>query len=90
MSCSRNASSPEIVALLRDLLEQAHAALERLREALLLGGEDAVDLVPVLLELGIAVPHLLDHDVRETREVRRLEPDARACCTARRMMRRMT
>ena len=65
-------------------------ALERLSETLFLGGQDAVNFVPVLLELRIAVLHLFDHDVRELREVRRLEPDAVPCCTARRMIRRMT
>ena len=51
----------------RSLLEDRHPTLERLAEALLLGGEHAADLVPVLDELGIRMAHLLDHDVREAR-----------------------
>ena len=80
----------DVPALLCGLLEETHATLECLAEPFLLRGQDAMDLVPVLLELRIALFHLLDHDVRETGEERRLEADARACCTARRMMRRMT
>src|SRR5207244_3828258 len=66
----------DVAAVLRDLLEQPQAARERLAEALLFGGEDAVDLGAMLLELGIALAHLLDHDVGEPREVRGFEADA--------------
>src|SRR5207253_3866804 len=62
-------------APLRHLLEQAQAASEGLAEALLLSGEDAVDLVAMLLELRIAGAHLPDPHVGEPRQVRRLEPD---------------
>src|SRR5204862_6831052 len=54
---------------------QAHAAREGLAEALLLGREDAVDVVAVPLQLRVTRLHLLDHDVGETREIRRLETD---------------
>ena len=67
----------DVAALRANLLEQTHSAREGLAEALFLGGEDAVDLVAMLVELGIAIVHLLDHDVGETSEERRLEPDAR-------------
>ncbi len=66
------------LALRRRLLEDRHAALERLAEALLLGGEHAVDLVAVLDELRIRRAHLLDHDVGEAGQERRLHPDAQA------------
>ena len=60
----------------RGFLEQRHAALERLREALLLGGEDVVDLAAMLDELGVRVAHLLDHGVGQSGEKRRLHADA--------------
>ena len=60
----------------RRLVEQLHAALERLAEPLLLGGEHLPDLAAVLDELRIRLPHLLDHRVREPREERRLHADA--------------
>ena len=59
----------------RGFLELRHAALERLAEALLLGRKHAVDLRPVLDELGIRRPHLLDHHVCEAGQERRLHPD---------------
>src|SRR5205085_5425597 len=68
----------DLAALRRDLLEETHPARERLREALLLRGENAVNLRPVLRELRVALLHLLDDDAREPREVGRLEADA-AC-----------
>ena len=43
-------------------LELLEAALERLAEALLLVADDALDLGGVLLQLGLGVAHLLDHD----------------------------
>ncbi len=55
------------LSLGRGFLEDRHPTFERLAEALLLGGEHAVDLVPVLDELGIRMAHLLDHDFREAR-----------------------
>ena len=66
------------LALCRHFLEDRHPALERLAEALLLGREHAVDLVPVLDELGIRLSHLLDHDVGQARQERRLHPDPQA------------
>ena len=54
------------------LLEELHPALERLGEALLLGGEDAPDLVAVLGELRVRVAHLLDHRRRQAGDERRL------------------
>src|SRR5262245_30876687 len=66
----------DVAAARGDLLEQSHPTRERLPEALLLGREDAMDVVAVLLQLRIAGLHLLDHDVGEPRQVRRLEPDA--------------
>ena len=58
---------PGDLSLGRGFLEDRHPAFERLAEALLLGGEHAADLVPVLDELGIRMAHLLDHDVGEAR-----------------------
>src|SRR6185437_5906384 len=74
----------DVPTLLCGLLEETHATLERLAEPFLLRGQDAMNLVPVLLELRIALFHLLDHNVRETAEVRGLEADARGLlhCTA--------
>ena len=66
----------DVAAAGRDLLEQPHAALERAREAFLLRREDAVDFCAVVSELRVGRPDLLDHDVGEASEVRRLEPDA--------------
>ena len=66
------------LALRRRLLEDRHAALERLAEALLLGGERAEDLVAVLDELGVRLAHLLDHDTGEAGQERRLHPDPQA------------
>ena len=62
----------------RSLLELRHPALERQAEALLLGREHAVDLPAMLDELRIRRLHLLDHDVGEAREERRLHADAQA------------
>ncbi len=66
------------LALRRDLLEDRHPVLECLAETLLLGREHAVDLLPVLDQLGIGGRHLLDHDVGEARQERRLHPDPQA------------
>ncbi len=63
------------LALGGDFLEHRHPALERLAEALLLGGEHATNLVTVLDELGIRLPHLLDHDVGEAGQERRAHAD---------------
>src|SRR5437660_1321145 len=62
----------------RDLLEQPHAAGERLREPFLLRREDPSDLLTMLAKLRIGVAHLLDDHVRELGEVRRREADAAA------------
>ncbi len=75
VACSVEGVVPGDLALGRRLLEDRHPALERLAEALLLGREHAVDLVAVLDELGIGGPHLLDHDIGETGQERRLHPD---------------
>ncbi len=56
-------------ALRGDLVEEAHPARERLREALLLGPQDLPDTVPVLLQLGVPRRHLLDDHVCEPPEV---------------------
>ena len=71
-----NASSPVISPPRGGFLEELHAALERLAEALLLRGEDAVDLLAVLDELRIRAAHLLDHGVGEPGQERRLHADA--------------
>ena len=70
--------------------KRAKTALEGLSEALFLGVQDAVNLLAVLLELRVAILHLLDHHIRELRQVRRLQPDTAPCRTARRMIRRIT
>ena len=75
---SSKTSSAGDLALGCGLLELRHPALERQTEALLLGGEHAVDLVPVLDELGIRRPHLLDHDVGQAGQERRPHADAKA------------
>ena len=58
-----------------DLVEELQAARERLREALLLGGQRGLDLRAVLLELGIGGAHVRDHGAGEPGEERRFEPD---------------
>src|SRR3990170_4711247 len=55
------------------LLEQPLPPLERLEEALLLQANDALDLRGVLVELGVRVAHLVDHDRRQATDV--VEPD---------------
>src|SRR5207249_7832551 len=60
------------------LVEELHAALERLAETLLLGGERPVDLLAMLGELGIRVAPLRDHGIREAGEERRLHAYAQA------------
>ncbi len=68
-----------LVARSRDqVVEQARARRERLREALLLGLEQAADVVAVLGELGVAVGQRLDHDLVQRAQERRLEPEAAA------------
>src|SRR5919109_1088334 len=52
-----------------DLLEEPQAALERLREPLLLALDDLLDLAPVLGYLGVRRRHLLGDDVRDAPEV---------------------
>src|SRR5439155_23865092 len=49
-----------VPAFRRDLLEEPQPSLERLAEPLLLGAQDAVDLVSVLLVLSVALLHMLD------------------------------
>ena len=56
------------------LVEDLHAALERLGEALLLGAHDALDLAGVLAQLGIRVLHLLDDDGRQAVDVAETDP----------------
>ena len=75
MSWSLKASSPETFPPRGDLVEELQPARERLREALLLGGQRRLDLRAVLLELGIGGAHVLDHGAGEPGEERRLEPD---------------
>src|SRR6266566_3892574 len=60
----------------RGVLEELHAALERLAEALLLRREHLLNLAPVLPELGVGLPQLLDHRIGEAAEERRLHADA--------------
>ena len=67
-----------VTALPGDLFEQPETALERLPEAFLFGGQDAMDIVSMLLELHVAALHLFDDDVRKLREVRGLQADSRA------------
>jgi hypothetical protein len=59
-------------------LEDLHATLERLAEALLLGGQHAVDLAPMLAHLGIRVGHLLDDGVGEAGQERPSHSDSQA------------
>ena len=66
---------PGDLSLGRGLLEDRHPVLQGHPEALLLGGEHAPDLLPVLDELRIRVSHLLDHDLGEAGQERRLHPD---------------
>ena len=47
-----------------ELVEHLHPARERLRELLLLGAHDALDVGGVLAQHRIRVAHLLDHDGR--------------------------
>jgi hypothetical protein len=61
-----------------DLLEEPHAVCERLCEPLLLRGQNALDLTPVLDELRVDVSHSLDDDSREASEEGRVEPDPAA------------
>ena len=75
VACSVKASSPVISPLRGRLLEDLHAALERLGEALLLGGEHLRDLARCSLELRIRVAHLLDHGLGEPGQERRLHAD---------------
>ena len=49
----------------RQLLELAHAAVDRLAEALLLRADDALDLVGVLDDLRVPRADLLDDDARQ-------------------------
>ena len=71
-----------------DFLEEAQAPLQRLGEALLLGPQDFLDAVPVLLQLRVPLGHLVGDDVGDAPQVG--ETDPRACCTARRITRRST
>ncbi len=60
------------------VLEDLHAALERLRKAFLLGGEHLPDLGAMVHELGVRLSHLLDHGVGETGQERIVHADAEA------------
>jgi len=76
VSCRRKAVlARDGLVVLCNLLEESQSALECLPEALLLGGQDPVNLFAVLLELRISGLHPLDHHIREGREVGRFEPD---------------
>ena len=74
VAASVNASSPGDRLAARQLVEQAHAALERLSEPLLLGANDALDLGLAIAELRIRVAHLPDDDGRQPVDV--AQPDA--------------
>ncbi len=50
---------------IRELVEHLHAAGERLRETLVLGANDALDLVGLLPKERVRIAHLLDDDRRE-------------------------
>ena len=84
VSCSSKTSpacrldSPCVACPRDQVVEQARAGRERLREALLLGLEQAADVVAVLGELGEAVGQRLDHGLVQRPEERRLEAEARA------------
>jgi hypothetical protein len=65
----------DVAVVRRDVLEQAHPTRERLAEPLFLRRQDAVDVGAVRFELRVRLAHLLDHDVAEAIEVRRLESD---------------
>jgi len=68
----RGAAGPGLVDQLR---EQLRALLERAAEALLLGGQPAVDRVPLRAQLRVGVAHDLDHAVGEPAQERRLDAD---------------
>src|SRR5204862_116656 len=53
----------------RPLLEDLHAVLERLPEALLLGPHDLLHMAAVLLDLRVPRGHLLSDDVSEAPKV---------------------
>ena len=84
VSCSSKTSpacrldSPCVARSRDQVVEQARAGRERLREALLLGLEQAAHVVAVLRELGIAVGQRLDHDLVQRAQERRLEAEAAA------------
>src|SRR5207342_3126173 len=59
----------------RDLLEELQPAREGLREALLLLAQHVADDALVLAQLRIGMAHLLDDDVAEPAQERRLETD---------------
>ena len=61
-----------------EIVEQARAGLQRPGEALLLGLEQAPDVVAVPGELGEAVGQRLDHGLVHGSQERRLETEARA------------
>src|SRR5439155_26518635 len=66
----------DAAAVARDLLEQLEAALERLREALLLVPDDLADLSLVLAQLRVPRMHLLDDDAGDRPELGKADPAA--------------
>ncbi len=73
VAVSVNAFSAEMSPLRRDLLEETHAARERLGEALFLASQHLADTRAVRLELRVPLAHLVDDDVGEPPQV--VEPD---------------
>ena len=63
---------------LDQVVEQARSRRQRLRKALLLGLEQAADVVSMLRELGEATAERLDHRLVHGSQERRLEPEPRA------------
>ena len=97
VSCSSKTSpacrvdSPCVARPRDQVVEQARAGRERLREALLLGLEQAAHVVAVLGELGEAVGQRLDHGlVHARRGTASRGRGGVPCSTARRMIRRST
>ena len=84
VSCSSKTSpawrfdSPLSRALRDEIVEQARAGRERLREALLLGLEQAADIVAMRRELRVAIGQRLDHGLVDGAQERRLDAEPRA------------
>ena len=85
--CERLLSRDRLVG--GELLEEPETALEGLGEALLLDPDDPLDRVGLRGQLRIGVGHLRDRRC-PTDDGRPSRPMLRACCTARRMIRRST